>query len=335
MQESEVKQLLKKYINNSCTAEELKYILPYIQQAKGRQELEQLLLEDWETFNPVPVKDSAANEWYERLQAVTGKRQQKFIFTRNYSWLKYAAIAIMVLGMGTFFYNYKRNNKPVQQTAMLESYNPKGQRTQIVLADGSIVYLGAESRLQYPKQLSGKTREIYLEGEAFFEVEHDVYRPFIVHTGKVQTQVLGTSFKIEAFKNQQLNVSVATGKVSVGYKEQENKSLKSLAVLTPGKMVSWNPENHQSSLTAIAIDEVRGLKSGNLAFNDVTLQQITQQLERWYNIEIKIKQPDIAQYRLSININGKASLNLALDAITAATGLTYKMNKGQVVLSSK
>ena len=236
----------------------------------------------------------------------------------------------LVLGVATWF--IVQRDRPAAQIAMEEQYNPKGKRTKITLPDGSVVHLGADSRLRYPEQLNANSREVSLEGEAFFEVSHDENRPFIVHTGEVQTQVLGTSFKIEAFKNHQLSVAVATGRVSVDYKEP-NRPLKSLAVLTPGRKVSWNPIDHQSVTTTLAIEDVSAWKDGTLAFTDVRLDDIAAELERWYNIKLIIKDAEVNAYSLSISVNGNAPINAALDAITGATGLTYKIAQNQITIS--
>src|SRR6202000_336004 len=98
--------------------------------------------------------------------------------------------------------------------------NPRGQRSVVRLSDSTIVYLGPDSKINFPGRFNGKTRELNLEGEAFFQVKKDHQHPFIIHTGDVSTTVLGTSFKITAFKGEPLTVSVATGKVRVDEKQK-------------------------------------------------------------------------------------------------------------------
>lgn len=329
MQESEIKQLLIKYINNTCTAEELTWLLPYIEQKKGRQELEKLLSEEWNTFTPEAPAAGLAEEWQQRFETRTLKQEKQQI-SRPLAWLKYVAAIIIITGAASWFLSQVKNNVP-QTAAMLESYNVKGRRSQIVLQDGTIVYLGADSRLKYPAQLTGKTRELYLEGEAFFEVKHDTKRPFIVHTHQIQTQVLGTSFKINAFKDHDLSVAVATGKVSVGYQDKTSP-LKSLAILTPGKRVIYNTLNQNLTVSSIALSAVKGWKNGDLNFTDVRLGQLIEELERWYNIPFLIRDHELYAYRLSININGNAPITSALDAITAATGTKYHIHHHQIIL---
>ncbi|GAA4323028.1 FecR family protein [Mucilaginibacter gynuensis] len=333
MQETEIKILLKKYIDQQCSPEELAFVLNYIQLPEGKQALEEMLLEDWNSFEidkTAPTED--ADRWYEQLNNRTTE-QQPIPVLRSYAWLKYAAILLLVTGLGAWLLLEWLPKGTSGQLALLEKYNPRGQRTRITLQDSSVVYLGADSRLRYPELLNGNTREIFLEGEAFFEVKHDVKHPFIVHTGRVQTQVLGTSFKIEAFKNQRLKVAVATGKVSVGYKDHTD-ALRSLAILTPGKEVSLNAAN-KAVISTIAIADITGWADGSLAFNDARLDEIARELERWYNTKIIIKGDKLKAYSLNINVNGKAPVTLALDAIMGATGLKYRVNKHQIIISPK
>lgn len=325
-----MKELLKKYIQDHCTAEELRKILPYIDTPQGHRELEELLMTDWEDFAPENAKDGVATEWQERLTKRTEKKSGTFSMLRQ-SWIGYAAAVILVAGFGFYFFNREtRSLADSQQVKMIEKFNPSGTRSILTLSDSSVIYLGAESRIQFPEHFTGAKREVSLEGEAFFEISHNREKPFIVRTGNVETQVLGTSFKIEAFKDRQLTVSVATGKVSVGYKE--DRTLASLAILTPGKIVRWNPSDSSTEISAIPIEDVKNLKNENLAYTDARLDRIAQDLGRWYNTKIVINDPKMTAYRLSITINGKAPINGALDAITAATGLQYRITKSQITI---
>lgn len=328
-----MKELLEKYIQDRCTPEELGQVLPYIDTPQGRNELEELLMIDWEGFSPQKANTRVANEWQDRLIKRTGKKTSKMTRLRQ-SWIGYAAALILVASFGFYFLDLNKGSliEP-ERAVMIEKINPRGTRTMITLSDSSIVYLGPESSIKYPEHFADSKREISLVGEAFFEIRHNPKKPFIVHTGKVETQVLGTSFKIEAIKGRQLRVAVATGKVGVSYKDH-NKTT-SLAMLTPGKMVKWNPADQTSTLSETPIEDVRNLKNGNLAFIDAPLGKIAQDLGRWYNIKIVINDPKISAYQLSITINGKISINGALDAITTATGLKYKLTKNQITLTKR
>lgn len=332
MQESEIIILLKKYMEHTCSPEELVWVLDYIALPEGRNALEKLLLEDWNAFETGDGRSGDAERWHQRLhEKVPIEAPAR---TSSYAWLKYAAAIILVMGFGTSFLLRWPGRDAAVDIAMTEKYNPRGQHSQITLQDGSIVYLGADSKLRYPQLLNGKTREITLEGEAFFEIKHDTKRPFIVHTGNVQTQVLGTSFKINAFKGQQLSVAVATGKVSVGYTAKGAK-LKSLAILTPGEKVSWDEAQQKLNKTNIAAVAVSGWKDGNLIFTDARLDDMCRELERWYNTRIIIKDQQIKAYNLSMTVNGNTPITSALDAMTSATNLKYRIKQNQIYISIK
>jgi len=333
MQESDINILLKKYIDHNCSPEELSVVLKYIQLPEGKQALEDLLSKEWNAFVPEEALPGDSDLWFDRIEKKVVP-EATVPFRLDNTWLKYAAILILTIGVGAWFMLQAPDSHPTEQLAMVDHYNPKGRRTQITLRDGSIVHLGADSRLRYPNHLKGNKRELFLDGEAFFEVKHDAKRPFVVHTGDVQTQVLGTSFKIKAFKNENISVAVATGKVSVGYKKQQSK-LKSIAVLTPGEQVSWNAVTNRSVTTSSSLESIKGWKDGNLSFTDDRLDDISSDLERWYNTRILLKDPIIKTYSLSITVNGNAPITSALDAITMATGLKYSIARNIITLSKQ
>lgn len=325
-------RVLKKYIANTCTPEELAWVLSYIGQPEGRQELERLLQEEWDNFEPEAAGKDVTDAWYER---VSPKKRGRLMPMLRQTWLKYAAVFIIAAASGIYFMiSRQANSHQNKVTAWIEKYNPRGQRSVIILPDGTVVFLGADSRLKCPEQFDGTTRTVSLQGEAFFEVRHDPRKPFLVNTGDVQTRVLGTSFRIDAFKGRQLTVSVATGKVNVSYHTAQ-KAPESLAMLTPGQMVCWNPSDKTFETGAISTEEVAALKNGQLTFNNTRLDDLALKLERWYNISIIIPDKKIQTYRLSLNIDGKVPVSHALDAIVAATGLKYSRKNKQITLYKK
>jgi transmembrane sensor len=141
-------------------------------------------------------------------------------------WLRIAASVLVVVGIGLgyrLFRSSTNQNPSVYHqllskapALLLEKVNPSNQPLTIVLSDGSAITLEKASRISYPKTFSGDFREVYLSGEAFFEVAHNPKQPFLVYANETVTKVLGTSFRIRAFESdQEVKVAVKTGKVSV------------------------------------------------------------------------------------------------------------------------
>lgn len=333
MEESIDRELLVKFMQGKCNAEETELVKKFLLHPKWQQALDELLEEDFKNFEVDLPDEELSKDWNRRFQ-------EKYIADHvrplwRHPWLGYAAACIMMLSIGLYFYNINKTTGEKQVVvAMLETLNPRGQRSRILLPDSSVVYLGAESRIRYPEKFGAGNREISLTGEAFFEITKDRTHPFIIHTGDVQTKVLGTSFKVDAFEGKDLSVSVATGKVQVSRKLAGTDSLQSLAILIPGQEVKWNVQMQTAAVDLVDAESVRDWKDGTMNFVAASVGEIAEHLERWYNVKINFEDSKIANYHVSLIVKGTDPLTHTLDIICSTTHLHYKI-KGQTVNITK
>jgi ferric-dicitrate binding protein FerR (iron transport regulator) len=331
--ENRNKSLIRKYISGSCTVEEQLEIRQIMQQPDVRLLFDEVLAESWMGLEEEKdTEQLRLNDklqlFYNRLESEEQAAIEVPINRRRY--FQYAAIwAILILGLGTYGLMQYKKAPLTNQVAMQELVNPYGQRSKVVLPDGSEVYLGAGSRLSFPGKFSGLTREIALEGEAFFQVTKNPAKPFIVRTGSVQTRVLGTSFKIDAFKNSPLVVAVATGKVRVD--DYLNGKLKPLAMLKPGQMVTYK-ENHAIT-SATVIEEVKSWKNAQLYFHNRSLGEIAAELERWYNVKISFRGQDKPKEKISVNLQADMPLNKIMKVLAATGHFSYQISAKQVQIN--
>ncbi len=335
---------MNKYLDHHCTAEEKLRIAAFIQQPEGQQLLDEVLTErlaaDMLLMEQIRVDEQQAEDWKttlrQRMAAMQPEQEPAIIRSvRRLSFLRRAAIwTLLVSALGTIgVRQYRKHSKAGSVTlANLEKQNPKGQRAVITLADGSVIHLGADSKLEYPETFNGPTREITLTGEAFFEVSEDPAHPFIVHTGTVQTRVLGTSFKINAFRGTPLTVAVATGKVQVEHTVNGNEYTSSVAVLTPGQQVTWDPVAQRTAMAEMPVADIAGWKNARLAFNNNTLQEVATVLERWYNVNIRFKQPVTAQKRITVTLSANRPMEETFRVLSAGSRFTYKINNRQIII---
>jgi transmembrane sensor len=333
MEESIDRELLVKFMQGKCNAEETKLVKKFLLQPKWQQALDEVLEEDFKNFDVDLPSDGLSTDWNRRFQ-------EQYVTTPvrplwRHPWLGYAAACIVMFSIGLYFFNTNKSTGEKQVVAtMLETLNPRGQRSKILLPDSSVVYLGAESRIRYPEKFGAANREISLVGEAFFEITKDRMHPFIIHTGEVQTKVLGTSFKVDAFAGKNMSVSVATGKVQVSRKLAGTDSLQSLAVLVPGQEVKWNVQTQTSAVSMVDVERVRDWKDGTMTFVAASVGDIAENLERWYNVKINFEDSKIANYHVSLIVKGTDPLSHTLDIICNTTHLHYKI-KGRTVKITK
>lgn len=155
---------------------------------------------------------------------------------------------------------------------------PRGAEYSVKLSDGSVVYLNSESKIKYPVCFVGNTRDVYLEGEAFFRVSKNKHKPFIVSVGDMKVQVLGTTFNINSYKeNRAIATTLVEGKVKVSHM---NKSL----ILKPNHQAILKDNN----LTLKEVDASREVswRRGRFNFRNKDLEYVMVQIERWYDVDI-------------------------------------------------
>ncbi|MFV0269629.1 MAG: FecR family protein [Draconibacterium sp.] len=181
---------------------------------------------------------------------------------------------------------------------------PYGQRQKIKLSDGTLVQLNAGSKLVFPASFSGKTREVYLKGEAYFEVNRNEKMPFIVKTEYVDVEVLGTVFDISAYSGDEFATTVLVeGKVKV---VQKNKLMANHQyILNPGQGCFYSVDNQISEIKEVNIDEYVFWKDGYFQFKDMPLIQVVRRVKKYYNQSILIEGEELA----NVMISGKLVLS--------------------------
>lgn len=207
------------------------------------------------------------------------------IKTTSRSWfIRIAAVAasvVIILTTVLFLQSTNNNKSNAAEFSKLEKkQNSKGTKSIIELSDGSKVWLNADSKIQYPPLFAGNTREIYLDGEAFFEVAKNAQKPFIIHLANGTVKVLGTSFNVRAYNNEKVvETSVATGKVAFIPKYNSNKKQDTLFI-TPNNKVRYHFDEEKVAIMPTLVTDDKAWTEGKLIFKAMTLQDITTELER-------------------------------------------------------
>lgn len=315
------KSLLEKYLDNNCTPQEKALVEAYLQLPEGTAALSELLEERL-------VKDMSADyptdrvqqqQWASNMRARMGRGTQVKPVRKWYYMVAAASILIIAGLLGLL-----KNSTP-KQIPLATLINKPGERRTITLADGSVIYLGASSKIAYPEEFRGANREITLTGEAFFDIATDTKHPFIIHTGKVAVTVLGTSFKIAAFEGQAVSVAVATGKVRV-----DDALRGQLAILTAGKQISWN--NDQATLADVNAGDIAAWHKGRLVFNNQSLEEIATTLERWYDVKINFSRPKKAKEKITVTLFASAGLNANLQTLSVGNQFTYSIKGHGIII---
>lgn len=182
--------------------------------------------------------------------------------------------------------------------AMNQLIIPYGKTSELLLSDGTKVFLNAGSRLIYPENFTSKSREVFLEGEAFFEVKRDQSHPFLVQVEDIRIKVMGTKFNISAYSSDNLiETALAEGKVII---EQNNAGLFEKGIeLVPDQLASFDRTTRKIDIKAVDTDNYTLWTKGILKFESADLNRIVKQLERYYNIRFQISDPLLRDLRIS------------------------------------
>ncbi|HEY9489854.1 MAG TPA: FecR domain-containing protein, partial [Chryseosolibacter sp.] len=246
-------------------------------------------------------------------------------------WLKIAA-SVSFLLMATFLVKRYDINQPVRAifSGTQEQTTHKGERTIISLEDGTKIWLNVDSRIRYPETFEGKdSREVYLEGEAFFDVTENKAKPFIVRTEGVRIVVLGTTFNVKSYeKEDQIQTTLIKGKVTIESIEEQPK----VVSLAPNQMATYHKESKNIVLnTEKDLETLAGWKDGRLIFVDKPLSEIVIALERWYDIRIKVEDEKSLKCHFSAKVEN-LSLDEVLELFKASEGIDYTINDRVVTI---
>ena len=199
---------------------------------------------------------------------------------------------------------------------------PRGQDYHLTLADGTQVWLNAESRLEFPDRFNGNTREVRLKGEAYFEVKKDAKRPFIVHTDYLTTRVLGTSFNVRAYSRKDASVTLVSGRVQV-------KADDLTQVLSPGEQAALT--GSQLAVKAVDTYPITQWKEGFFYFDNESLFSIMQELARWSGVNVSFDDRSKMNVRLHFVVERSKSLREAVANLNAL-GVVHAEVDGNMVI---
>ncbi len=204
-----------------------------------------------------------------------------------------------------------------------------GERSTLRLPDGSTVVLGPESEARIPSRFARGSRELELRGSALFDVAPDAARPFLVTAGGTVTRVLGTRFAVRAYQNEPVDVVVAEGRVTF---RASHEAETSALTLSAGELARAESGGSPRRVTSTALDPLAALTEARLAFRDRPLSEIARELERWYDVEIRITDSTLAARSFTLSFQD-APLDEVLEIIDLSLGVEPH-REGRVVTLS-
>ncbi len=275
-----MKNLFKKYYHSTLRPDEFSGISDFIGNKKNEAIIFSLMKPIWDNqINEADVSPQKNPALYKRIKETVLLEKQKAAQQKIniYTWgLRVAAVLVVALLVSNIFFFQKSVENQIAETIQTIT-TPYGAKTNIILPDGSLVWLNSGSVLSYPTKFS-KSRPVTLTGEAFFEVEKNG-KPFIVSTNYGEVEVKGTSFDVKAFERENFQITLVTGSVLIREKDSKNE-----VTLRPGQQV--NLLNKQFKIKNVETDLFTSWKDGKFIFRKEYLPTVMKRLARWYNVKI-------------------------------------------------
>jgi hypothetical protein len=209
---------------------------------------------------------------------------------------------------------------------------PYGNQSKLILSDNTVVWLNAGSRLVYPTFFNGKTREVLLFGEAFFEVSKNAEKPFIVKTSDIEIKVLGTQFNVSAYAEDKV-IQTVLKEGSVEIRRNDAAFFDSKLVLKPNQMASFSKGSNDAKLYEVDASYYTLWTKGLLSFEDIDFNRILKKVERFYNISVNFSEPILGSIRISGKLDLKQNKDEVLEYLekVSLTNIT-KVNDNQYIV---
>ncbi len=257
-------------------------------------------------------EEAARVSFRQFVRRVEAKRRREFIKSLG----KIAAFALVLITSTVFLTLYFSKNN-VREIATNTLYVPAGQRAQITLQDGTTVWLNAQSTLTYPSHFAGKERKVTLTGEAFFDVAKNPHKPFIVESQDIRLKVLGTQFNVYNYpKTGYSRIALVEGSVKISWNANESDHV----ILKPNQEV--NLQGGKASISRITNPNHFLWKDGIYCFENERLIDIIEKLQLYYDVTIKVEDPEI----FNVRYTGKFRQRDGIDEILRIIRKIHRFN---------
>ena len=369
MENQEIYQdLIIRYLDGSASDAETRKLLLWLRNENEHMQEFIIMRDIWETSGLLSVaEENRTTKALEKLwHKIKIQKKQRTgiiqIITKNW---QVAAILIVFFVSTVFLFNLLPVHSSNIPVTLNKTIIPKGQKGQLILADGTKVWLNSGTVLCYPSSFGKKTREVYLEGEAYFDVVHNNAKPFQVHSGGLIIKVLGTSFNLKSYPGDN-NVETTLVKGSLKILKKIKNTPEEVITLKPKEKAVYDRHKNQMKIIELTEEKPKAkeggsslinLKSNNsvivkpvkqrldteiewkdqkLIFENETLEEMVQRLDRWYNKNIHVESEKLKKNHYSGKFIYNETIYQVLDVICRSTqNMTYYEKDHEIYITTK
>ena len=310
--------LLEKFVSGErLTGNEIILLHGLLNDTNKRNEILHWLEEKWNSSTPEVVA-LQFEQIKEKIRIAHTDRKTARIF--GIISRAAAVLFIPLLAAALYFFYTGR----ATSSEMLTLTTQRGEQTSVILPDGSKVWLNVDTKLSYPVSYGIRSREIELEGEAYFEVEKNEKLPFEVTSGNIRTKALGTRFSVSAYRDaSEIRSSLLSGSVEI-------RSGKGSRILSPGQQFILMKDNTVMRIQPFDEDDELAWKNEMLVFRLTPFNKVIQELEKWYNVDFVYNPRSFRSETLTVKFDKSETLENILRVMAKANGFRYK-TKGKEI----
>jgi transmembrane sensor len=325
--------LFQQYVTKRASTDEVEEFFIMMKRDDYDYEIQGLLDEFWnQVASDTPMAEEKAERIFNSIMASSKEKEPVPIFKTKSFWYKSVA-AIFIVGLSAMFYLTRLGISEPQQVKLISERLKtieKPARRFINLPDGSSVILNENSQIEIAENFnSNGKREVYLMGEAYFDIIQDLKRPFIVHTGKLKTTVLGTAFNVKSSAGAKtVTVTVTRGKVEVG---DENQIFN---VITPNQQIVFNEKDNNVVKNPVLAESYIKWTNEDIYFDDVSIKDVAKQLQEHFDVSILFSTEMIKSCKFSATFLKSQSLIQILNVIGEFNQIKYQFKDDNTVVLS-
>lgn len=328
-------EILIKSLTKTATTDELQILKEWLQEDKKNRELYFQLEEIWAARQQVPL-DYIHSSWDKLSKEIKHRPQGKSRYLipkkkKNHSWLWYAAAVFIGVVIASAFRKNFPAPEQIRESVIVQNivYNQSGVQP-ILLPDSSEIWIHGKSKVTYPEKFTKDKRLVELEGKAYFDIQKDTLKPFVVRIGKVEIEVTGTEFFVETALNESSLVTLITGSVNLNYDNQAGE--KTSLALKPGQQASIDEINSQVNIFPIDTSYYIAWKDGTYRFNDESLERIAATLGKKFDLDIRITE-SLKKKRFTGRVIPDNKIEDVLITLSKSYPLKYKITGKRVIIS--
>ncbi|RNC63387.1 FecR family protein [Proteiniphilum sp. X52] len=320
-----IDNIILRYLHKTSSPEEQELLLKWLEESEVNRQYFRSLKDAHDLGKAgISLRNSRVDQQWKNFEKQIINKNNKTGISRYFTpFLRYAAV--FTLGFICFqaiFYLTRQDENNIFNPTIIET--GIGERTKISLPDGSKIWINTCSSIAYDKNYGNIDRQVHLKGEGYFEVRTDTLKPFLVHADKFTYRVIGTSFNVYSFDDDdETSIALLEGGVTI---EHENLSEQ----LLPGQVFIFNKESGKHTRTKVDVNRLSSWREGELVFDNITFEELAKRLERNFNIQFVFENDNVREHSFGGSFRNYESVETIMKVISTSTPVKYEI-KGNIV----